>query len=116
VRRLWPWLVGLAILVIVATRIPLDRFRTEISRGPHGTLAAVDLAVIAMVLGSTGVDLIGSSRCACGWKRRKDVFAGAVRPTSCVPGQHALGQGGFGYYLHRSYAKPLRCAHRRRCS
>src|ERR1051325_5970073 len=51
-RRLWPWLVGLAILAAVATRAPLAEFRQALGRGPHLQLALVNVALNVAVLGS----------------------------------------------------------------
>src|ERR1700733_2908603 len=108
VRSWLPWAVGLAILVLVAMRIPLAAFRDAIEHGPHLTLVAVSLIVVLVFLCtdslSTWVGLL---------------TVGIVRPLSTiivVRGatnllvllNYALGQGGFGYYLHRSGVKPLR--------
>lgn len=109
-RRLWPWLAGLAILAVVATRIPYGAFFAALERGPHLVLAAVDVAVIAMVLGSDSVSTwIGLT--ALRMRRPlRDVIAvrGATYLLFLV--NYALGQGGFGYYLHRSGASPMRAA------
>jgi hypothetical protein len=107
-RRLWPWLVGAAILAIVATRIPLDRFRSEIGRGPHLTLAAVDLAVIATVLGSDSVSTWIGLVALRMRRPLREVLAvrGATYLLFLV--NYALGQGGFGYYLHRTGVPALR--------
>jgi hypothetical protein len=108
VRRLWPWAVGLAILAAVATRIPLDAFRGAIGRGPHLLLASVDLVVITMVLCSDSVSTwIGLG--ALELRRPlREVLAvrGATYLLFLV--NYALGQGGFGYYLHRSGTTAMR--------
>ena len=110
VRRLWPWLVGLAILAVVATRIPFDAFVGELGSGPHLVLAAVDLLVVSCVLvsdsASTWVGLV-----ALRMRRPlREVLAvrGATYLLFLV--NYALGQGGFGYYLHRTGIPALRSA------
>jgi len=104
VARTWPWLVGLSILFAIASRVPLDAFRSAISRGPHLALALVDLAVVAVTLCSdslsTWIGLV-----ACGLRRPlSKVFAvrGATYVLFLI--NYALGQGGFGFYLRRSGA------------
>lgn len=107
-RRLWPWLVGAAILIAVATRIPYDAFRSAVGRGPHLTLAAVDLAIVAMVLGSDSVSTwIGL--CVLRMRRPlREVIAVRGATYLLFLLNYALGQGGFGYYLHRSGSSPMR--------
>jgi hypothetical protein len=107
-RRAWPWLVGLVILVVVATRVPLAEFRGAIGRGPHLTLAIVNVLINVLVLGSdslaTWVGLI-----ALGLRRpfaRVVVVRGATYLLFVV--NYAVGQGGFGYYLYRSGVPALR--------
>jgi hypothetical protein len=107
-RRLWPWLVGTAILAVVATRIPLAGFRAALGRGPHLLLASVDLAVVAMVLASDSVSTwVGLH--ALGMRRPlREVIAVRGATYLLFLLNYALGQGGFGYYLHRSGTTPLR--------
>jgi hypothetical protein len=107
-RRLWPWLVGLAILAAIATRIPLSEFRGALGRGPHLQLALVNLAINVAVLGSdslaTWIALI-----ALGLRRpfrHVLVVRGATYLLFVV--NYAVGQGGFGYYLYRSGVAALR--------
>ena len=103
-RRAWPWLVGVAILLVIASHVPLDAFRKAIDRGPHLQLALVDLAVVVVTLCtdsfSTWIGLI-----ACRMRRpMAKVFAvrGATYVLFLI--NYALGQGGFGFYLRRSGA------------
>jgi hypothetical protein len=107
-KRLWPWLVGLAILIIVATRIPLTAFREAITRGPHLALAAVNLAIIAAVLCTDSVSTwIGLFAMRMRRPLRSVVVVrGATYLLFLL--NYAVGQGGFGYYLHRSGTPALR--------
>jgi hypothetical protein len=109
-RRTWPWLVGLAILALIATRVPVDAFRDGVRHGPHLTLAAVNLALYLAVLCtdsvSTWIGLVVL-------KMRRPfssvlLVRGATYALFLV--NYALGQGGFGYYLHRSGEPALRAA------
>ena len=107
-RRTWPWLVGIAILVLIATRIPFDTFRSAMTQGPHLLLLATNLALIVAVLCSDSISTwIGLV--ALGMRRPlAHVFwvRGATYVLFLV--NYALGQGGFGYYLHRSGTTALR--------
>lgn len=108
IRRTWPWFVGAAILAIVITRIPLDAFRQALTEGPHVTLLAVNLVLITAVLASDSFSTwIGLH--ALGMKRpftRVLAVRGATYVLFLV--NYALGQGGFGYYLHKSGTTALR--------
>jgi hypothetical protein len=44
-KRAWPWLVGAVILGVVATRVPLEAFRTAMTKGPHLELALINIAI-----------------------------------------------------------------------
>jgi uncharacterized membrane protein YbhN (UPF0104 family) len=108
VRRLWPWLAGLALLAFVITRVPFDAFADSLEHGPHLLLAAVDLAIALCVLCtdslSTWLGLI-----ALRMRRSFSnvmVVRGATYALFVV--NYALGQGAFGYYLHKTGEKPLR--------
>lgn len=108
VRRWLPWLVAIAILAVIAARIPFAAFRGAIAHGPHVVLATVDLAVTAAVLGTdslaTWIGLIALRL------RRPLGHVLAVRGATNVLMllNYALGQGAFGYYLHRTGVRPLR--------
>ena len=108
VRRAWPWLVGAALLVFVITRVPFDAFTDAIEHGPHVLLAAVDLAIALCVLCtdtfSTWIGLVAVRlRRPIG---NVAVVRGATYALFVV--NYALGQGAFGYYLHKTGEKPLR--------
>ena len=49
-RRAWPWLLGLVILGVILSRVPLAAFGTAIHEGPHLQLALVDFAVVVGLL------------------------------------------------------------------
>lgn len=107
-RQSWPWLVGIAILALIATRVPYAAFRSAITRGPHLTLATVDLLVVTITLFTDGfatwVGLIAVRM------RRPFAQVIAVRGATFVLFiiNYALGQSGFGFYLHRSGTSALR--------
>ncbi len=103
-RRAWPWLVGIAILAVIVARVPVASFRDAMTHGPHHWLAAVNLAIIAVFLVTDGVATwIG----LIAVRLRRPLFdvvvvRGAIYLLFLV--NYALGQGGFGYYLHRTGA------------
>jgi hypothetical protein len=107
-RRVGPWALGVAILVIVITRVPVAAFRSAIGDGPHLALAAVDFGIAITTLftdsfaTTVGLTTLGVRR------RFGDVLAvrGATYALSLV--NYAVGQGAFGYYLHRSGYTALR--------
>jgi hypothetical protein len=108
VRRLAPWVVGLAIVALILTRVPFDAFRNAIGHGPHLLLAGINVLIVTTVLCtdsiSTWVGLIALRM------RRPLATVAAVRGATYVLFllNYAVGQGGFGYYLHRSGESALR--------
>jgi hypothetical protein len=102
IKQWWPWLSGLAIMIFVATRVPYAKFSDAITQGPHLTLALVEILIATLVLcsdsGSTWVGL----RALHMPRPVRQVFAvrGATYLLFLI--NYALGQGGFGYFLHRS--------------
>ncbi|MFN0249231.1 MAG: hypothetical protein ACKV2T_20270 [Kofleriaceae bacterium] len=101
-RRVLPWLVGIAIVVVLALRVPAAAFQRALAEGPHVELALVDLGVtIAMLLTDTLATWAALSVVGVRWDIAK-VFAvrGATYVLSLI--NYAVGQGGIGYYLHRS--------------
>ena len=101
-RQLLPWLVGTAILAVVLVRVPFEAFKASIGHGPHLALAAVDLAVVVITFGTdavaTWIGLIALRM------RRPFAHVAAVRGATFILFllNYALGQGSFGYYLHRT--------------
>jgi len=101
-KRAWPWLVGLAIVIVIATRVPVEAFREAIGKGPHVLLGFVTLGVTTTVLCtdslSTWIGLL-----ALDIRRplsRVFVVRGATYVLFLV--NYAVGQGAFGYYLNRT--------------
>lgn len=107
-RRALPWLAGLAILAVIATRVPYAAFADAMGKGPHLLLAAYNVLLIVVVLCtdsfSTWVGLIALDM------RRPLAKVLAVRGATYVLFllNYAVGQGGFGYYLHKSGTPALR--------
>ncbi len=108
VRRILPWLVGIAIVIVIAMRVPFDAFEHAISEGPHVQLALVDLGVtIAMLITDTIATWVALSVLGVGWKLPKVLAVrGATYLLSLI--NYAVGQGGIGYYLHRSGVPGMR--------
>ena len=107
-RRWLPWLVAVGILAVLATRIPLAAFKSAITHGPHLTLATVDLTVTLVVLGTDSfATWIGLAMLRI---RRPLTRVFAVRGATNILMllNYAIGQGAFGYYLHRTGVEPLR--------
>ena len=107
-RRALPWLVGIAILVVIATRVPVASFRQAIGEGPHVQLGLLTLATTFLILCtdsfSTWIGLIALRI------RRPLMHVFIVRGASYVLFliNYALGQGAFGYYLNRTGIAGLR--------
>jgi hypothetical protein len=110
VRRWWPWLVGAVILIVVATRIPVDAFRDAIEHGPHVRLGLVTLALTCGILCTDSFTVWIGLR-ALGVRRpKRHVFAIRGATYLLVIVNYALGQGAFGLYLNRSGMPGLRAA------
>lgn len=107
-KQLWPWLVGVAICVVLALRVPVDAFGAAIHQGPHLALAAIDTLVILVVLATdtfaTWVSLIAVR---LRWPMREVLAVrGATYVLSLV--NYVVGQGGIAYYLHKGGVATLR--------
>lgn len=107
-KRWLPWIVAVVVVAVILRRMPLDKFGTAMRHGPHVQLAIADLLVTIVTLCTdsfaTWVGLIAARL------RRpiRDVFFVRGATYILVLVNYALGQGGFGYYLHRTGAKPMR--------
>lgn len=107
-RRWWPWAVGLAILVVIATKVPVDAFRDAIGKGPHLLLGAVTVGITITILFTDslatwlGLHALAISRPLT----RVLVIRGATYALFVI--NYALGQGAFGYYLNRTGLPGLR--------
>jgi hypothetical protein len=108
VRRALPWAIGLAILAVIATRVPVAAFRAAIGRGPHVQLGLFTLATMVAILCtdslSTWIGLVALRM------RRPLSHVVMVRGATYVLFliNYALGQGAFGYYLNRTGVTGLR--------
>lgn len=109
-KTLGPWLVGLAIVVAVATRVPLSAFRGTLGAGPHHLLITVDVLVVLVTLCVDAVSTkVGLGAVGIG-RPLFEIFAarGVSYLLSIV--NYAAGQGGFGYYLKRTGVPALTAA------
>ncbi|HSN25582.1 MAG TPA: hypothetical protein VLT45_04830 [Kofleriaceae bacterium] len=107
-RRAVPWLVGLAILVVIAKHVPVAEFRQAISHGPHVQLGLVALVSTGLILCTDSISTwIGLLALRI---RRPLSHVFAVRGGSYVLFlvNYALGQGAFGYWLNRTGISGLR--------
>ena len=109
-RASWPWLLGLAIVVAIATRVPLAAFRDSLHEGPHLRLLAVDFAVgIAILFTDTFATWVSMIVMDVKWSLSRTLAVrGATYLLSLL--NYAVGQGGIGFYLHRGGMAPLRAA------
>jgi uncharacterized membrane protein YbhN (UPF0104 family) len=109
-RRALPWLVGVAIVVVIVLRVPVDAFRQAIHEGPHLQLAAVDLGVVVLILATdTLATWIALQVTGTRWRLgRVLAVRGATYVLSIL--NYAVGQGGIGFYLHRGGVPAKRAA------
>lgn len=107
-RRALPWVIGIAILAVIAKHVPVADFRRSIGEGPHVQLGLVTLATIFGVLCSDGLST-WFGLLALRIRRpvsRVFLVRGATYVLFLV--NYALGQGAFGYYLNRTGVPGLR--------
>lgn len=107
-RRLWPWLVGLAIVVVILTRVPLAAFREASGKGPQVSLALFDLGLMIAIL---ACDTFATWAGMIAVKLRRPlgellIARGATYALFVI--NYAVGQGAFGFYLHRTGVKAMR--------
>ncbi|MEO8707184.1 MAG: hypothetical protein ABI867_44565 [Kofleriaceae bacterium] len=109
-RRALPWFVGVAIVVMIFVRVPLEAFRQAIHEGPHLQLAAVDLGVTLLMLTTdTLATWIAMRVTGARWTLgRVLAVRGATYVLSIL--NYAVGQGGIGFYLHRGGVPAKRAA------
>jgi hypothetical protein len=103
-RRAWPWLVGLAILVLVLVRVPFAAFRDAVTRGPHHWLALFDVLITIIILFTDAAATW--SGLAAMRMRRSFIDVVVVRGATYIllVVNYAVAQGAFGYYLKRTGA------------
>jgi hypothetical protein len=107
-RRLAAWLVGLAIVAVIAMRLPFSELHSAMAQGRHLRLAAANVLIILLILitdvfsTQVGLDVLDL--------RWRFVRVLAVRGATYVLAilNYAVGQAGLGYYLHLAGARPAR--------
>lgn len=101
-RQLIPWVVGIAIIVVIALQVPFAKFRESFGSGAHWQLALVELVCTVAALATDSVSTwIGLRTVNIRWPLWK---VGSIRGATylLVLLNYAVGQGGFGYYLYRA--------------
>jgi hypothetical protein len=101
-RRLWQWAVPPVLLVLLASRIPLDELGAGLARGPAGWLALYTLVQVAATLAldgfATRIGLAGA-----GIRRPLRTLIRVRGATYLLALLHyVLGQGGLYVYLRRT--------------
>ena len=110
VRAAAPWLVGIAIVVVVAWRLPMAAFRRGLHEGPQVTLAIVDTVItLAMLFTDSFATWLGlvAVRIRIGLAK-VTMLRGATYLLALL--NYAAAQGGLGYFLHRSGVGGMRAA------
>jgi hypothetical protein len=107
-RRLLPWLVGAAILLVLFHRVPVAALRGGLAQGPWGVLVAYTLPFILVTLVA---DAYATGVCLriAGEPRPFGTLT-LVRGATYLLGllNYALGQGGIGLFLHRTGVRAVR--------
>jgi hypothetical protein len=100
--------MGAVILAVVVTRIPVEAFKAAVTEGPHAQLAIVTLTVMCGVLAADALATWIGMHALDVARPLSRVFAvrGATYLLALV--NYAVGQGAFGYYLHRTGVAPSR--------
>jgi len=108
--KIWPWLVSLAILAFLFTRVPLQTLVNAFKAGPWFYLATYTFFQVVLVLAADGY-ATQVSLAITGFRRRfSQIFL--ARGASYILGilNYTLGQGAFGLYLQRSGVATMRAA------
>lgn len=107
-RRLLPWAIGVALIVVMATRVPFAAFRASLGHGPHAALALTNVVLgICVLLGDSIASWTGLI--ATGLRRGfREVLVARGATYLLIVLNYAVGQGSFGYYLYRTGVAPLR--------
>ena len=108
--KLWPWLVSLAILYFLFTRIPRKALFNALEAGPWFSLGAYSFFQVVLVLLADAY-ATSVSLAITGFRQRFSLIF-LARGASYILGilNYALGQGAFGLYLQRSGIGTMRAA------
>ncbi len=108
--KLWPWLVALAILTFLFTRIPRRALFAALEAGPWLSLGAYTFVQVLIVL-TADAYATSVSLAITGFRQRFPLIF-LARGASYLLGilNYALGQGAFGLYLQRSGVVTMRAA------
>lgn len=104
-KYFFPWLLGLAILAILYSRIPFADLRQALAEGPWLLLEVyIIIQVIITMLADGFATKVSLDLTGVNWRFGRVVL---TRGTTYLLGlvNYALGQGGIGYYLHRAGIK-----------
>jgi len=109
-RRALPWVVGVVIIVVIATHVPFAQFRDSIGKGPHLRLALAEIIMAFVALSTDSfATWVGLRAAHVRWNLPRVVAVkGATYLLQLI--NYAVGQGGLGYYLYRAGEPPLRAA------
>lgn len=102
VRTLAPWIIGIAIFVVIAMQVPFATFRASLQHGPHVALAITELVIAIVVLFTDSLSAwVGLLVLRIRWPfARVTAIRGATYLLVLL--NYAFGHGGFAYYLYRS--------------
>lgn len=108
--KLWPWLVALAILAFLLTRIPRGALFSALEAGPWLSLGAYTFLQVLIILMADAY-ATSVSLAITGFRQRFYLIF-LARGATYILGilNYALGQGAFGLYLQRSGVKTIRAA------
>ena len=101
-RRLAPWVVGIALLVVVALRVPWAAFEGAIAHGPHAQILAANVVITLAIWGTDSLSTWASLAALRIARPLGEVVVVRGATYALVAINLALGHGGFGYYLYRS--------------
>ncbi len=107
-KAIWPWLFGIAVIVAIATRVPVSAFQDGLQHGPHLLLAAVNILILATVLCSDSLSTwIGLNMLSIRRPFAHVMLARGATYTLIIL-NYAVGQGGLGFYLRQNGVSALR--------
>lgn len=110
VKRALPWLVGVVIIVVIATHVPFAQFRASIGKGPHLRLIAAEIVMAFIALCTDSLATwIGLLAAHIRWSLPRVIAVKGATYLLLVI-NYAVGQGGFGYYLYRAGEPALKAA------